>query len=72
MKNLTIIIAIIFVSLLSSCKKGDEPMPSNTNNDMITLCHTNNDGTKTTLTVPKDSVNNHLKHGDTFGVCSPF
>lgn len=72
MKNLIILIAIIFIALFSSCKKGDEPTPSNTNNDMITLCHTNSDGTHTTLTVVRDSVNNHLKHGDTFGVCSPF
>lgn len=28
MKNLTILIAIIFIALFTSCKKGDEPTPS--------------------------------------------
>lgn len=46
--------------------------PCNDNNNLVTLCHTNNDGTHTTLTVPSDSVKMHLQHGDNLGVCSPF
>ena len=39
--------------------------------DMVTICHTNTDGSRVTMTIPQSQVQNHIQHGDHVGVCTP-
>lgn len=70
MKNIIFIIGIIFISIFTSCKKGDEPIPSSTYVIEILPDNSGVSGTLVSVQIKTDGYAYY--NGTKYEVCSPY